>query len=1210
MANQAGTGGRRNQFLIVVAVLSVAVIAATCIWFNLPARQDSVQLKNVGLGALENQKLEEATKAFELLKSQVPYDPLPVRNLAVASVVAMGDEGKVIPTDQQVADARQQLQEVKQREGETLDYRWLALHVALMGGEREEAEEDIAAILKVNPQDAAAWYARYRAYQIGFPEKLDPQALQAIEEACRLNPENAWLRVEWLRAITQRLRTEASPDIDKADIAEQLAATAKTIEPFAYVIKVHTREDVYALIEKAQEAMSKDDFDGAFGPLFGLSNVLAPHANPDLRLARRHPLEFVLADFQPAFYQTRRPEAEDRSPAIAVQFHSSPVSLEKAKDQAFEPFDFELVDFNLDGWLDIVAIGSAGVVVWSRSSPQEPWSPIASAEVQGFSHVLAQDFDADFDETRRALDPDGAFRKRNQIARKDNVCPTSDADLVLYGPRGVLLLENRYDAATKQRKLVPVASDGLPGELQNVTAATAVDLEADGYLDLLLADDSGLHFWSFTSPWKFADISSRSTRPTSRKVTQLLAVDWDRDVDLDVLVASPDGAGYLENLRHGQFRWQAFDDDFASLASAQALEVVEADGNASWDLVAAGHGGLLLLTTSTPESGVIRRAADEVLSNTPAEDVLAWDYDNDGQDDLLSWSEAGLQVLRGSGSKFAPTTLSGDAQVAVKKTLTGDLDNDGDIDAVALGEKGLTLWTNDGGNANHWLNVALQAQQDKNEEKAPSGRVAPWGTGSLLELKLGRRYQAQLVRGQSTHFGLGQAAQADVVRVVWINGVPQNILQPQANLFVCEQQTLNTSCPYLYTWDGEKFVFATDLLWNSPLGLQLADGVLAQPRPWEYLKVPGEQLVVKDGHYELQLTEELWEAAYFDQVRLIAIDHPAGASVYSNEKVGPAEISEYKVHTVRHPLSLRSAKNHRGRDLTAEIAAADGVYARVHDKKLRQGVTEPSYMELDLGDVQGKQITLFLTGWIYPSSTSINVALSHGGEISPPKPPSLSVPDGQGDWKEVLPFMGFPGGKTKTIAVDLTGLLAENDGRVRIATTMELYWDHIFYSVDEPTIDVRTTDLPLANADLHDRGYSRVIPGENHGPEQYLYHEVSTMPKWPTMPGSFTPLGNVLPLLKQRDDRLLVIGAGDEVTLRFKAPDRPLPQGWKRDFFFYSYGWEKDCNLLTVLGETADTLPFSAMRSYPWPADQQAPKRLDPLTRRQAPAFWKAIQRW
>jgi hypothetical protein len=206
--------------------------------------------------------------------------------------------------------------------------------------------------------------------------------------------------------------------------------------------------------------------------------------------------------------------------------------------------------------------------------------------------------------------------------------------------------------------------------------------------------------------------------------------------------------------------------------------------------------------------------------------------------------------------------------------------------------------------------------------------------------------------------------------------------------------------------------------------------------------------------------------------------------------------------------------------------------------------------------------------------------------------------------------MGFPGGKTKTIAIDLSGVLAENDGRVRIATTMELYWDHIFYSADELPAEVRTADLLLVSADLHDRGYSRVVPGESHGPEQYLYHDVSTTPKWPTMQGSFTPFGNVLPLLEQRDDRLLVIGAGDEVTLRFKAPTEPLPAGWKRDFFFYSAGWEKDCNLLTVLGESVDPLPFQAMRSYPWPPDQQAPKRTDPLTRMQPLGFWKAIQRW
>jgi hypothetical protein len=59
-----------------------------------------------------------------------------------------------------------------------------------------------------------------------------------------------------------------------------------------------------------------------------------------------------------------------------------------------------------------------------------------------------------------------------------------------------------------------------------------------------------------------------------------------------------------------------------------------------------------------------------------------------------------------------------------------------------------------------------------------------------------------------------------VIRVL-LNGIPQNLIQPAANTFVCEQQLLNTSCPYLYTWNGERFDFVTDLV-NAPPALQLA----------------------------------------------------------------------------------------------------------------------------------------------------------------------------------------------------------------------------------------------------------------------------------------------------------------------------------------------------------------------------------------------------
>jgi hypothetical protein len=262
----------------------------------------------------------------------------------------------------------------------------------------------------------------------------------------------------------------------------------------------------------------------------------------------------------------------------------------------------------------------------------------------------------------------------------------------------------------------------------------------------------------------------------------------------------------------------------------------------------------------------------------------------------------------------------------------------------------------------------------------------------------------------------------------------------------------------VYCWNGQRFEFVTDLLWNAPLGLQLADGVLAKDRPWEYLKIPGDRLVARDGHYELQVTEELWEAGYFDQIELIAVDHPRDVEIFSNEKVGPAEITERHIHTVGRRRSLAAAHGASGRDLLAPLAHADGEMAVPFEQTLRKGRAENHYLELDLGKLDDpKRITLFLTGWIQPGDTSLNIAASHNPTLPPGQPPSIWTPDANGEWKQTVPFMGFPGGKPKTIAVDLSRAFLTKDYRLRIATNFELYWDEIFFTVDEPQAEVRQT---------------------------------------------------------------------------------------------------------------------------------------------------------
>ena len=333
------------------------------------------------------------------------------------------------------------------------------------------------------------------------------------------------------------------------------------------------------------------------------------------------------------------------------------------------------------------------------------------------------------------------------------------------------------------------------------------------------------------------------------------------------------------------------------------------------------------------------------------------------------------------------------------------------------------------------------------------------GIGSKLEMKVGDLYQLQYVSEQVTHFGLGALDKADVVRVVWTNGVPQNVIEPQAKQRIQEKQILKGSCPFLYVYDGEKYEFITDLLWRAPLGLITSMGFVAPDETRDFVKISGTQIQPKDGKYSIQITEELWETAYFDEVKLIAVDHPAGTDIFVNEQYVPPPFAEFKIYGVQEKLQPKSATNHRGEDVSDALRTFDYRYAVEHAPGPYQGVVEPHAIVLDLGDVPNDApVTLFLTGWIFPTDTSINVALFQNPGISP-RFPSVAVKDGTGAWETVIEMIGLPAGKNKTITVDLTGKFLSDDRHVRIETDMQIYWDAAFFTLGTQDVPIEMTTL-------------------------------------------------------------------------------------------------------------------------------------------------------
>src|SRR5207237_341383 len=280
-----------------------------------------------------------------------------------------------------------------------------------------------------------------------------------------------------------------------------------------------------------------------------------------------------------------------------------------------------------------------------------------------------------------------------------------------------------------------------------------------------------------------------------------------------------------------------------------------------------------------------------------------------------------------------------------------------------------------------------------------------FGRGATVELRARDLYQLRLATDRVTHFGLGRRLKADVLRVRWPNGVSQTVYYPGTEEDVLEQQQLKGSCPFLYVWDGRGFTFATDAMWNSALGMPLG-------------------IMTREGG--------------------ILSASPHASQEYLRLPAGPASLRLYQVARPRPPVA---ASDELGNDLLPALRVQDDVYAANLRPARYQGLTELHDLVLDFGGLAGMDsVFLFLTGWIYPTDARINFALAQSPALHV-VPLQVQVKDPAGQWRTVIPDLGFPAGKNKTVIADLTGKFLSADRRIRIRTNMEIYWDRAFVAV-------------------------------------------------------------------------------------------------------------------------------------------------------------------
>ncbi len=375
------------------------------------------------------------------------------------------------------------------------------------------------------------------------------------------------------------------------------------------------------------------------------------------------------------------------------------------------------------------------------------------------------------------------------------------------------------------------AKAGVGDEGQWSTSAAWIDYDKDGYLDLVVTNyldwtpknnlwcgELAPGYRSYCNPGNyrgqktrlyhnnrdgtFTDVSMKSGLgiPESKGMGVVVA-DFNNDGWPDIAIANDTWPNFLFINNHdGTFTESAL---IAGLAASEDGRYEAGMGIDAADVVGDGRMDVYIthldmelnrlyrnngdgtFTDDTYASGIGNKAM--LLSGVAAKFI---DYDNDGWPDIVqangamvdnvklyhsevSYKEP-LLMFRNLGNghfEKVSDSLGPDfvRPIAGRGLATADFFNDGAV-GLAVVDRGdyPVLLRNDGGNANHWLEVLLVGTKSNRD-----------GLGSLLKLTSGEFVRIEQSKGGSSymsasdpriHFGLGKRTKIDSLVITWPSG--------------------------------------------------------------------------------------------------------------------------------------------------------------------------------------------------------------------------------------------------------------------------------------------------------------------------------------------------------------------------------------------------------------------------------------------------------
>src|SRR5580704_3645582 len=1064
---------------------------------------EAARLNNIGVAYMNQQLFEKALKQFEAASAQDP-------SLTNARL----NRGVALLNLQKVDEAKTLLEGVIKQDPKN-PHAWYNLGLYYKNtNETDKAADAFKHVTEIDPNDADTWYFLGTVFA---QAKQYPQAIQAFEHALKLNPLHASAEFGISRAYQQ------SGDPDHA--------------------REHLKKFTYIKDNKLGSPMSL-----TYGEQGKYSRA---EESPGVvqKVPAQIPVKFV----------------DVTKEAGLVATHSAG----ETKDPNFSPGSGAcFLDFDGDGKIDLFL---------AEGGP--------NGGMALYHNIGGGKFE---DVTKKAgLDPTLHGRGCTAGDYDNDGAP----DLVVMVADKVMLLHNEKNGTFRD----VTSAAGITAS-EPFGALTFIDYDHDGDLDLLLTRNRPKK--RDASDWDFAEFDEGSGNVMWRNngdcnftaVTEstglgrggfnfgAIGSDYNNDRAVDVFTsswqASPKIAPVIfENPREGKFIPRQ---PWAVDVPHQTVGMTVLDFNHdNWMDVAFTHmGGPGLSLWRNNQAKSFERVELPETSWVRAYGVAAIDYDNDGWVDLVAVGETKdgkgeIRLFRNLGPDgFKDVTADvGLDKIQLKEPraiITGDYDGDGATDLLITQNHGpAVLLRNEGGNQNHWLRLALKGLNDNKSAIGTKVEVFSGGNRQKFEIYGSNGYLGQ--NSTDIVVGLGDAKEADIVRMMWPTGVLQDEIQvagdKQQNYIEIDRR--GSSCPTLFVWNGERYEFVADMLGAGVVGHWIGPNQRDIPRPVEYVKIDRGMIRVKKDQSESQnphvsenrrdmghpiddknknkaapvltgvarsgnhgtlsfrFMEPLEEAVYLDQVRLLAIDHPAEVEVYPNEYFASnPPYPEFKVVVSRDAKPPAGAWDEHGYNVLPDLLA----HRYFGDFALTQfqGFAQPHSLTLDLGEAYGGgPLWLLMHGEVeYFSANSMYAASQAGVEAISPYVEALVGDQGgaNGKWKRVIDDMGFPAGGPRTMTADLSGKLPLGTNKIRITTNLQVYWDSILIDgtaqvsrnqVQSP----RLTPVPLTRADLRFHGYPLKIEGTPPGNVQYIYEKVSATGPYTRPAGTYTRYGDVLPLL-------------------------------------------------------------------------------------------------